>query len=527
MFTENLEPFLSGPPKVSLVNSFVRPFDNAVATARTCYSAKGIIDAREVAGDFESDPIKRKQKEDRRNQLASSIFKAGHHTTLQHAQFQFTLENVSRHFIWSFLHAHPYYNSEQVSQRYVEVKPGSFVIPPMNEKARQIYEIRLHEQILEYQKLNELLYTPAQNEYHRIFPARKNNSKYEKDIKKKCQEIARYVLPIGTTSFLYHSISGITLLRYWRASKTVETSLETQWVIGRMIEEMLQVDPLYEKLLEEPLDISPETDCLSLCSTTSQKFRDEFDRELGDKVSLLVDWKQKNESTLANSVREVLSLNKEQLSDEQAIEIVLNPAKNKLLGDTMNLTTLSKLSRTMVHPSWTFKKKLSHTADSQDQRHRMTPGSRPVIHFNLDETPDFITPELIKKEQHITSYYENSMEKSWNAFVLMKKHGASADVASYILPNALAVRFTESADLLNQHHKMKMRLCYNAQDEIWRASLDEVKQILDINPNIGKYLLPPCTLRLLSKTAPICPEGDRYCGVPVWRLKLEDYSRVI
>ena len=97
----------------------------------------------------------------------------------------------------------------------------------------------------------------------------------------------------------------------------------------------------------------------------------------------------------------------------------------------------------------------------------------------------------------------------------------------YLLPNAVPVRFTESADLLNLRHKHAMRLCYNAQEEIWRASWEEARQIRAINPRIGRYLLPPCTLRQMARTRPICPEGDRYCGVPVWKLDLDEYRRVI
>ena len=93
--------------------------------------------------------------------------------------------------------------------------------------------------------------------------------------------------------------------------------------------------------------------------------------------------------------------------------------------------------------------------------------------------------------------------------------------------NGASVRMTESADLLNLHHKLKSRLCYNAQEEIWRASLDETRQIRDVNPIIGRYLLPPCGLRLMTGTRPLCPEGDRYCGVPVWKLAIDQYSRVI
>ena len=113
--------FRSPRPEVSLVNGFDRPYDNAVATARTCYSPKGIITTDEVGGLHLEDSGKRERALARRDALARDIFEAGHHTTLQHAHFQFALSNVSRQFLWTFLHAHPFYNSEQVSQRYVEV----------------------------------------------------------------------------------------------------------------------------------------------------------------------------------------------------------------------------------------------------------------------------------------------------------------------------------------------------------------------------------------------------------------------
>ena len=97
-------------PVVILENAFQDPYNNSVATARTCYSPQVIH-----AGDVAKDEAARL----RRDAIAQSIYKAGHHTTLQHATFQFVLDKVSRQVIWSFLHSHPFYNSEQVSQRYV------------------------------------------------------------------------------------------------------------------------------------------------------------------------------------------------------------------------------------------------------------------------------------------------------------------------------------------------------------------------------------------------------------------------
>jgi hypothetical protein len=31
----------------------------------------------------------------------------------------------------------------------------------------------------------------------------------------------------------------------------------------------------------------------------------------------------------------------------------------------------------------------------------------------------------------------------------------------------------------------------------------------------------------MAGEAPICPEGDRYCGVRVWKMEVRDYRRTI
>ena len=72
-----------------------------------------------------------------------------------------------------------------------------------------------------------------------------------------------------------------------------------------------------------------------------------------------------------------------------------------------------------------------------------------------------------------------------------------------------------------------MRLCYNAQEEIWRASLDEARQIAAVEPQIGCFLRPPCTLRQRAGRRPICPEGRRFCGIPCWKLSLDEYERLL
>lgn len=512
--------FLSAEPVVKLEKSFTNPFHNAIATARTCYSSKGIVEDSQITS--ENYP------------LAESIYRAGHHTVLGHAHFQFSLQNVSRQFIWSFLHSHPHYNSEQVSQRYVAVKPDAFAIPPLNGQALDIYRETIEFQMATYQRLTEMLMPVVAREHLKIF---RHHNPEEKRLKakllKRALEVARYVLPVATFAYLYHTVSGITLLRYYRLCNQYDSSAEQRKVVGKMVDELLKYDPNYRVILEEPLELHkmPEGEFYKNRPITeierAKDFQREFDESLEGNVSKLIDYKINNELVLAQSVREVLGLSRAQLSDDEAIDLVLNPAQNRLLGESLNLSMMSKLGRTLHHPAYTFRRRLSHTADSQDQRHRMTPGSRPVLLAHQTETPDYITPTLIASDAECQRVYEEAMKRIWESIAKLRRLGTPDEYAAYLLPNSVSIRFTESADLLGLHHKHRMRLCYLAQEEIWLASVQEAQQIREINPRIGKYLLPPCTQRWMAKTRPTCPEGDRFCGVKVWQLDISKYARVI
>lgn len=516
--------FSSAPPKVRLVHAFDRPYENVVATARTCYSAKGIITEDQASA-----------RPDRRDAIAKSIYEAGHHTTFQHAHFQFSMENVSRQFLWTFLHSHPFYNSEQVSQRYVEVSKGNYAVPPMGAPERDIYERAARRQQEAYARLTELLTPLAGERYFGLFPGRTRGdgrTRFAGSVKKRAQEIARYVLPVATFSYLYHTVSGVTLFRYWRLCESMDAPAEQREVIGQMVAEVLRHDPLYATVLQDPLPLEETPEyaafrALPRARGSSREFRREFDAELGNRVSRLVDWKANNEEVLASAVREILGVPRAALSDDDAIRMVLDPSKNRVLGETLTLTTHDKLSRALFHPSYTFRKKLSHTADSQDQRHRMTPASRPALPAYLSDEPDYVVPMLVDDVPEAAALYRETMDATWEAIGQLRSRGVSDEFAAYLLPNAVAIRFTESADLLNLHHKFAMRLCYNAQEEIWRASQEETLQIRGVNPRIGPWLLPPCTLRHHARVRPVCPEGERFCGVVVWKMDQSAYTRVL
>lgn len=522
--------FHSPAPSVTIVNAFADPYENAVATARTCYSSHGIVYPEDVG-----------KKPDLRDRVAATVYEAGHHTTLQHAHVQFAIVNVSRHFIWSFLHSHPFYNSEQVSQRYVRVDPGAMTVPPLRREARAIYERTLALQTEAYERLTAMLTPTVETLYFDLFPSRAPHPKRDNQahslarrwIPKKSMEVARYVLPVATHAYLYHTINVLTLMRYHRLCRQVDTPTETQQVVGAMVAAVLALDPQLEKILETPLPLEASLEYAFWqawrdgTGKQSPAFRQEFDAGLDGRVSKLVSSKPDNEALLAQAVREVLGVPAATMPDEEAIALVLDPARNAYYGEAMNVTSMSKLTRTLHHPAYTFRKKLSHTADSQDQRHRMTPGSRPMLTAYLTEEPDYITPALILENPAATAFYDETMDRTWEGIQALRDLGVSEEYVAYLLPNAVSIRFTESGDLMALHHKLRMRLCYNAQEEIFAASRDEALQIGEVNPIIGRHLGAPCTLRHAAGVKPFCPEGDRYCGVPVWRLPIADYERVL
>ncbi len=521
--------FLSPAPKVRLVGATGDPLDQAVAAARTCYSAAGIVLPEEIAPGPADSEDERERKSARRNAFARDLLASGHLTVFQHAHFQFAVENVSRHAVWSFLHGHPFYNSEQVSQRYVEVEPSRCVLPDLPPPLRRRYETLVRFQYDAYRELAERLFPVAAEAWFERFPARRADAdRYERPIRRKAMEAARYVLPIGTFTRLHHTINLTTLLRYRRCAAGPDLPSEQGALVEAFVDEILRFAPELESLLAEPLPAEgfPETR-ENLRSTPGERaaWRADFDARMGSRISRLVAADPDAEQLVARAVRDVLGRSADRLDDDTALALALDPASNPALAETLNLTTMTKITRALAHAHYVFQKRLSHSADSQDQRHRMTPASRPVLSAHLDDEPDYVVPALVDHDPSASALYRDCMEKTWETIAALRRAGAPAEALAYLLPNAVTIRLTESTDLLHLRHKLVMRLCFNAQEEIWRASMDEADQIRRIHPRIGRRLLPACGMRYRAGLRPYCPEGKRFCGIPVWKSPPDEWRR--
>lgn len=495
------------PVQVSLIGYTPDPFNTAAASARTCYSSKGILLPSQMEKSEKSTAI--------RDRVAKGTYKAGHHTTRQHSHFIFGLQNVSRYLIHSLLHSHPYYNSEQVSQRYVPLGRTDewFTLPPQLQNEATL---NFHNRAIDtYRELVGVLKPVVSEIYFSIHRLRaRKPEKYEKDIEKKAMEVARYIMPLSTTAYLYHTISTLTLYRYVLMSRRFYTE-EAEALILQMAMAAMQLDPLLER--ELPVPLPPQK--LKGDPEKSAQINAEFDDLLNERSSVLVSSTGNPDKNLQNLIRFSPGLR------GRSIRELLANAANPLLGEALYPVTLDPDSRNLNQIHFTFAKKLSHTADSQEQRHRTLPGTRHLLPETLSLENDYITPSLIKESERAGRIYHDFLGQNYDHIREHYKQTGDLKTAAYLLPNAHALRYHESGDLLNFYHKWKARLCYNAQEEIFYSALDEVSQLREIAPETGATIGPPCHVRTHLK--PRCPEGDHFCGIKVWQLDLKDYKRIL
>ncbi len=510
------------PPQVKL-SLISRPPDSeeiygardiAVTTAFQCY-APGIARMR----------IREDEKSQR---VADSTLEAGHHTTRMHQHMTMQIIGATRSVTHDWFHAHPFYNSEQQSQRYVEAKEGNYLVPnDLSTSQREKYLNAASYANNAYFEILEPLREEADRRIRKMYPEKgwrveSTADRLESKGKKVAQEVARYVLPIGQKTTFYHTLSELQLIRLFRSSGFSNVSDEGRFIIGRMIQEVAGRDPSILQELDVPLS-SSQSDTVGQ-GDNLKVYRKEFDEQLNGSQSVLRHFPHDASEMLASTVRNILGRPLASMTDEEALGRVLDPSQNPVLSDVFETGMMDPLTTSLRELNVTFATKLSHTADSQRQRHRRTPGATPPIEATYDGTPDYITPLIIRENPGLKQLYDAKMEVIYSNVAEALNIGIPAEYALLLLPNANTLRVVESGDLFDWLHRWKQRLCYLAQEEIFFISVEQVEQVGELLPEAKDMLLAPCGVRQTAGIRPRCPEGDRWCGRPVYNWRLERYK---
>ncbi len=501
----------SGSPIITLRTAPTSPFDGAIAAARTCYSPR-VIGANEVT-------------DGQRNTIGALTFDAGHHTVYQHANFEFGLENVSRQFVWTFLHSYPFYNSEQSSQRYVKLREPRAFVPPITGEALHVYEAAVVRAWDRYAELSALLKDDAlailkELRYVRPTTNPERLKQIEKDAEKRAIETARYVIPIAAFTSMVHTVSGIVLHRLLRMVNTSDTPVRGargDHRDGAAGEGMgSRSSSTRSAWRRSPLEHVPEA-AFPRPRGDGDRFAEEFDRRLGGRWSRLRDTSPEAEEIVAESVRSTFGLTADEMSDDEAHRSGDEPGPQPL--SARHPQRVVSLAADAVAAS-----RVVRVREAAESHGRLAGPAAP--HGSGVATVDDVRRYVAAGLHHATvdrgqPAGQGGLRRSRCARPGRRRTGCwrsacPIEFALYVLPNAKTLRFVESGSLLALLHKWTLRTCFNAQEEIYLASMDEIEQVRSAHPRLGRHIGPPCVIRngLIS---PRCTEGTHFCGVPVWR----------
>ena len=233
----------------------------------------------------------------------------------------------------------------------------------------------------------------------------KRMQKVSAQSEKRAIEVARYVLPVAAFTTMVHTISGIVLHRLWRMQAASDTPTEARAGDWRNGERVREVDPqFFDRFDNEPMEDPPEWQS---AGTRRRSIRARIRcASLAGSRRRLVDYSPRALAVMAEAYRAVVGLTAAECPDAEALDRMLNPARNPYRRETLNIGVHAPLMRPLQHANFTFAKKISHTADSQDQRHRMVPGSRPLLTLADTRSPDYITPMLIRDNPRALEIYQ-------------------------------------------------------------------------------------------------------------------------
>jgi len=394
------------------------------------------------------------------------LFDVGHHTTLQHSFFTFSIEGVSVGDVTFGLHlTHPFYNSDQRSGRYCA---KMFIDPDYDKINKYVTTFwpsvkgSALKKVMEYVRSGVSIY--HSNISAAIAIAKKFIKeerpyfceKYvETNAPKIAQEQMRMFIPVIFPTGLDYTINLTVLAAMYRTAWTPAM----QYVIGEMVSEVLEKFPELSFMFES---------------------RAESQNYWAMKIPAL------NRVGIAKKpVHRLLSVN--------GIGFALpNP------NDLHPVDLLHFHPRFMDNATCEIKTaiQISVATMGQDQRHRTLRRSEPNFtgFFYLPPIPDKMELGAVAKDYM----------KQW----IRTSKGIPQTLAMILAPYGAMVLYDKSGSLNAIAHEQGKRLCWCAQEEIYhagRALRFAIKKYED-ESNLLEIFEPPCYR--IGK----CVEGGRYCG---------------
>lgn len=222
-------------PIVNLISAPENPLKTIYLACRTCYSADYPIHIWENSVDNE-----------KMLKLVKRVLTSGHHSTIEHCQYVFTISGVSRACTHQLVR-HRLMSFSQKSQRYVTEK-GQF----------------------EYITPNTIKKSGLESEYNEFME--KTSEFYQKMIDKGIPaEDARFVLPNAATSSLVASLNLRELIHIANIRLCTNAQQEIRIMVKKMCDAVVEKDPWTAEYLVPKCEAAGYCDEIKSCGRIPQK----------------------------------------------------------------------------------------------------------------------------------------------------------------------------------------------------------------------------------------------------------------
>lgn len=217
--------------KVILLSHTPEPQKNIANAAKLCYSSSDIESLRSSLSDESV------------NSFLTMLSEIGHESPIEHANFTFGIEGVSRSLL-AQITRHRIASFSVQSQRYVKEASFEFVLPPEIEavpEAKELYLKSMKEDQEYYDKLTEIL---KAKHLKSMLEQGKDEKTANRMAEKKAIEDARFVLPNACTTKMVCTINARSLMNFFSHRCCQRAQWEIRELSDLMLEAVKEVAPI-------------------------------------------------------------------------------------------------------------------------------------------------------------------------------------------------------------------------------------------------------------------------------------------
>lgn len=214
--------------------------ENVVAkAARLCYSKVGV------------EELNRSMSYDDINKMLNILADAGHESPIEHANFTFAVEGISRACSHQIVR-HRIASFSQQSQRYVKLEQFDFITPPAiqnNAVARYLFKQHMKESQKAYDGIVDALYDGYMTDWikDRDVYTERELKRAQSNFEKKAIEDARYVFPNACETKMVFTMNARSLMNFFAHRCCDRAQWEIREVADKMLNEVKEICPILFK----------------------------------------------------------------------------------------------------------------------------------------------------------------------------------------------------------------------------------------------------------------------------------------